>query len=171
MNFDLLLLLAGLYEGAHLVFFQMAPGPHCVCLCILLLGRCGRHNSPPVSSVMDFVFCCSDISHVSVDTFHQSPLRSSFFSSRWHHLQESFFRRIVGHVSSRVQTTSILLSYTSMLYALPSVSPRCYNFSHGFLVCGRMPIYTVIFISVTSVFFTWVLVIGTVSIPYSTLYS
>ena len=84
---------------------------------------------------------------------------------------ESFFRCIVGPVSSRVQTTSVLLSYTSMLYALPSVSPRCHNFSHGLLVCGRMPIYAVIFISVTSIFFTCVLVIGTVSIPYSRPYS
>ena len=84
---------------------------------------------------------------------------------------ESFFRCVVGPVSPRVQTTSVLLSYTSMSYALPSVSPRCHNFSHGLLVCGRLPIYTVIFISVTSIFFTWVLVIGTVSIPYSRPYS
>ena len=24
-----------------------------------LWGRCGRHNSPPASPVMDFIFCCS----------------------------------------------------------------------------------------------------------------
>ena len=33
------------------------------------------------SSVMDFIFCRSDSSHVSVDTVHPSLLRSSCFSS------------------------------------------------------------------------------------------
>ena len=41
----------------------------------LLWGRCGRHNSPPASSVMDFFFCCCpDSAHVSVDTVHPSLL-------------------------------------------------------------------------------------------------
>ena len=47
--------------------------------CIFLLaaptwlwGRCGRHNYPPASSVVDLVFCRSDGSHVSVDTVHPS---------------------------------------------------------------------------------------------------
>ena len=34
-----------------------------------LWGRCGRHNSPPASSVMDLVFRRSDGSHVSADIF------------------------------------------------------------------------------------------------------
>ena len=46
-----------------------------------LLGRCGRPNSPPASSVMEFIVCCSDGSHESVDTVHPSLLRSSSFSS------------------------------------------------------------------------------------------
>ena len=53
-----------------------------------LWGCCGRHNSPPASSVMDFVFHHSDGSHVSIDTVHPSLLRSSSLSSpRWYHLQ------------------------------------------------------------------------------------
>ena len=49
-----------------------------------LWGRCGRHNSPPVSSVMDFIFCRSDDSHVPVDTAHPSLRRPSSLSSpRW----------------------------------------------------------------------------------------
>ena len=53
-----------------------------------LWGRCGRHNSPPASSVMDLVFRRSDRSHVSVDTVHPSLLRSSSLSSPgWNHLQ------------------------------------------------------------------------------------
>ena len=53
-----------------------------------LWGRCGRHNSPPASSVMDLVFSRSDGSHVSVDTVHPSLLRSSSLSSPgWYHLQ------------------------------------------------------------------------------------
>ena len=51
-----------------------------------LWGSCGRHNSTPASSVMDFIFRCSDGSHVSVDTVHPSLLRYSPFSSpRWYH--------------------------------------------------------------------------------------
>ena len=51
-------------------------------------GRCGRRNSPPASSVMDFIFRRSDGSHVSVDTVDPSLLRySSFSSPRWYHLQ------------------------------------------------------------------------------------
>ena len=50
--------------------------------------RCGRHNSPPASSVMDRVFCRCDGSLVSVDTVHPSLLRSSSLSSPgWYHLQ------------------------------------------------------------------------------------
>ena len=53
-----------------------------------LWGRCGRHNSPAASSVMDIVFRRSDCSHVSVDTVHPSLLRSSPLSSPgWYHLQ------------------------------------------------------------------------------------
>ena len=53
-----------------------------------LWGRCGRHNSPPANSVMDFIFRCSDYSHVPVDTVHPYLLRSSsLFSPRWYHLQ------------------------------------------------------------------------------------
>ena len=53
-----------------------------------LRGRCGRHNSPPASSVMDFIFHRSDGSHISVDTVHPSLIRSSSLSShRWYHLQ------------------------------------------------------------------------------------
>ena len=56
-------------------------------LCLILLlflaaptwlwGRCGRHNSLPVSSVMNFIFCRSDASHVSLDTVHTYLFRSS----------------------------------------------------------------------------------------------
>ena len=46
-----------------------------------LWGSCGRHNCPPVSSVMDLVFRRSDGSRVSVDTVHPSLLRSSSLSS------------------------------------------------------------------------------------------
>ena len=55
-----------------------------------LWGRCGRYNSPPASSVMDFIFCrsCGSQAHVSVDTVHPSLLRSSSIPSpRWYHLQ------------------------------------------------------------------------------------
>ena len=47
----------------------------------LVVGRCGRHNSPPASSVLNFAFRRSDGSHVSVDTVHPSLLWSSSLSS------------------------------------------------------------------------------------------
>ena len=53
-----------------------------------LWGFCGRHNSLPASSVMDFIFRRSDGSHVAVDTFHPSLLRSSSHCyPRWYHFQ------------------------------------------------------------------------------------
>ena len=53
-----------------------------------LWGRCGRHNSHPASYVMDLVVRRSDGSHVSVDTFHPSLVRSSSLSSpAWYHRQ------------------------------------------------------------------------------------
>ena len=65
---------------------------HCYGIVLLLLaaptwlwGRCGRHNSPPTSAVMDFIFRRPDGSHVSVDTVHTSLLRPSSSSSpRWY---------------------------------------------------------------------------------------
>ena len=42
---------------------------------------CGIHDSPPASSVMDFIFCWSDGSYVPFDTAHPSLLRSSSLSS------------------------------------------------------------------------------------------
>ena len=150
----------------------MAPGPHFVCLCTYIFVRSLRHTQFSSSQFChgpsSFVVPISLMSRLTQSTHLRSGLPFFFQVAP---SPESFVRCSVGPVSSRVQTTSVLLSYTSMLYALPSVSPRCYNFSHGLLVCGRMPIYKVIFISVTSIFFTWVLVIGTVSIPYSRPYS
>ena len=87
--------------------------------------RCGRHNSPPASSVMDLVFRRSDGSYVSVDTVHPSLLRSSSPSSpRWYHLQSlSSCRCRLRLASLRGQTTRVALSCTSLRYSLTSVSP------------------------------------------------
>ena len=64
----------------HLLLLLAAP--------TWLWGRCGTHNSPPASSVMDLAFRRSDDSHVSVDTVHPSLLRSSSLSSPgWYHIQ------------------------------------------------------------------------------------
>ena len=52
------------------------------------MGRCGRHNSPQASSVIDLVLCRSDGPHVSVDTVHPYLFRSSSLSSPGcYHLQ------------------------------------------------------------------------------------
>ena len=67
----------------------------------LLWGHCGRHNSPPASSVTDFVFCRSHGSHVTVDTVHPSLLRSSSF----------FFSQVVPSLSS--DEVMVLLLYVA----------------------------------------------------------
>ena len=53
-------------------------------------GRCDRRNSPPVSSVTDFIFCCPVSSHVSIDTIHPSLLLYSFSSSHMWYNHQSF---------------------------------------------------------------------------------
>ena len=115
-----------------------------------LWGRCGRHNSPPASYVMDFIFRRSDGSHVSVDTVHPSLLRSfSFSSPRSYHFQ---------NVSSDVVLVSPLYVAKPPLFCFPpSLSDilslqylhDCYRFSHAILVWGRMPICTSSFLSLT----------------------
>ena len=117
----------------------------CYSLLLLLLEpfplSCGvaaaDSNSPPTSSVIDFIICCSGGSHVSVDTVHQSLLRSSPFSSpRRYHLQSLSSDSDVFVVSPISMSKPHFLH---LWYSLPSVSPWCYRFSHVLLVCGRMP--------------------------------
>ena len=129
-----------------------------------LWGRCGRHNSPPASSGMDFGFRRSDGSHVSIDTVHPSLLLSSSFSSpRWYHLQ---------NLSSAVFLVSFLYVAKPPQSCFPA--PLCYVSTFS---CSLMSSFLTwylsvwphahlhIFISVTSSFFTWELVTGTLSIP------
>ena len=125
---------------------------------------CGRHHSPQGSYVMDFIFCLSDGSHVTVDTVHPSLLRSSSLSSpRWYHISRVFlptysWSRLLTcpnhlnhaflHLSAMFSTLSLSLMPTVLTWSL-SVWPHAHPH---------------IFISVTSSFFAWELVIGTVSI-------
>ena len=60
-----------------LVIYSMCPHDRLLSAPTSLWGRCGRHNSPTASSVMDFVNCCSDGSRVPVDTVHSSLLRTT----------------------------------------------------------------------------------------------
>ena len=106
-----------------------------------LCGRRDRHNSPPASSVMDFVFRRSDGSHVSIDTVHPSLLRSSSFSSpRWYHLQNLSSDVFLVSPLYVVKPPQSCSPDTSLLCSLLSVSPCCHRFLHGLLVCGHMPI-------------------------------
>ena len=133
-----------------------------------LWGRCGRHNSPPASFVMDLTFCRSDGSHVPVDTLHPSLLLPSSLSSpRCMVPSPVFFRRILGLACWRVQTTSVLFPapLCDVLYLL-SLSLMSSFLTWSLSVWPHAHLH--FFISVTSSFFTWELVIGTISIPYST---
>ena len=121
-----------------------------------LWGRCGRHNSPPASSVMDFIFRRSDGFHVFLAFFSQVvgtisrvflPTYSWSRLFTWpKHPSLAFL-----HLSVILSTFSLALVLSFLMWSL-SVWPH-----------ANMHI----FIYVTSSFFTWELVTGTVSIPYS----
>ena len=86
---------------------HLVVGPMC---------RCGRHNSPPASSVMDHVYCRSDGSHVSVDTVHPYLFQSfSLSSPGWYHLQSpSSYVVLVSSLYVAKPCTSVALSCTSL---------------------------------------------------------
>ena len=127
-----------------------------------LWGRCGRHKSPPASSVMDLVFSLSNGSHVSVDIVHPSLLRSSSLSSPgWYHLQSLSWSRLFtwpNHTSRAFLHLSAILSTFSLSLMFSFLTWYLIVWPHAHLH---------IFIYVTSSFFTWELVTGTVSIPYT----
>ena len=77
-------------------------------------------------------FCCSDISHVSVDTFQPSLLwPSSSPPPGWYHLQ-SLSSDVVFVLPLRVQTTSLASLHLSVIFSTFSLSlmlslfPTCY---------------------------------------------
>ena len=144
---------------------SISPRFHFLLLLLLaaptwLWDRFFRHNSPPASSVMDFIFRRSDGSHVSVDTVHPSLLRSSSLSSPgWYHLQS---------LSSFVVLASHL--YVAKPHQSCFPVPLCDTLYLQFLLVvfvHHMVSHVQIFISATSSFFTRELVTGTVSVPYS----
>ena len=112
-----------------------------------------------VGSLRQTQFSCSQLCHglrfssfrwLSCLDWYSPSISASvflFFVSQVVPSPESFFRRIIGLASLRGQTTSVLLSCTSLSRTLRSVSPWCHRFSQGLLVCGRMPICTSSFLS------------------------
>ena len=113
-----------------------------------LWGRCGRHNSPPASYDVDFIFCCSDGSHVPVDTVHPSLLRwSSLSSPRWYHLQSlSSDVFLVSPLDvSKPPQSCFPAPLCDVLYftSLPDITVS----HNGCLVCNRMPTCTSSFLS------------------------
>ena len=136
-----------------------------------LWGRCGRHNSPPASYVMDLVWRRSDGSHVSIDTVHPSLLRSSSLSSPgWynlHSLSSDVFLVSSLYVAkpSRSRCPAPLCDTLYLLSLLDVIVSHIILTLWYLIVWPHAHLH--IFISVTSNFFTWELVTGTVSIPYS----
>ena len=109
-----------------------------------LWRSCGRHNSHPASSIMDFIFCRSDGSHALVDTVLPSLTRSSSFSSpRWYHLK--------SHSSDVVLVSPLDVSippqscFHAHLCGVLSLMSSFLTWSHS--VCGRMPTCTSSFLS------------------------
>ena len=128
----------------------------------LLWGRCGRHNSPPASSVVDILLRCSDGSHVRCHTIYPSLFWSSSSSPGRCHLQCSSSHIFLFSSlympkppQSRFRDPVCDLLYLhSLLDVLISQSLSVWPHAHLH-----------IFISATSNLFTWALVTGTVSIP------
>ena len=99
---------------------------------IWLWDRCGGHNSPTASSVMDLVFRRYDGSHISVDTVHPSLLRSSSLSSpAWYHLLSlssyviywylyvaNHLSRTFLHLSAILSTFSLSLMFSFLTWSL-----------------------------------------------------
>ena len=85
-----------------------------------LKGRCGRHNSPPASSVMDFIFRRSGGSRVSVDTVSVSVFFAFF--SRVVPFPESFFLRSLGLASLSHCHTG---SYDFLIVRLVAILRTC----------------------------------------------
>ena len=132
-----------------------------------LWGFCGRHNTHPANSVMDFIsfFCRSDGSHVPVDTVHPSLLRSSLLYPRWYNLQR--LTSDVVFVSPLTWQNHLNLAFLHfcVIFSTFSLSPMLSFLTLYLSVCPHAHLH--IFISVISSVFTWELVTGTVSIPYS----
>ena len=116
-----------------------------------LWGPCGRRTSPPASSVIDFIFCRSDGSHVPVDTVHPSLFRSSSLSSPgWYHLQSwSPLFTWPNHLSRAFLHRSVILSTFSLSLKFSFLTWSLSVWLHAHLH---------ILISVTSSLFTWYLV-------------
>ena len=89
-------------------------------LLYLAAGSLRQTQFPPASYVMDFIFWCSDSSHVSVDTVHTSLLRPSSYSfPRLYNLYAPrvfFFKPLLPNCGVAAEDTILLqsvLSWTS----------------------------------------------------------
>ena len=101
-----------------------------------LSGHCGRHNSPPASTVIDFVFCCPDSSHISVDTVHPSLLWSSS-SPRWYPLQ-SLSSQVVPSPESFFPGGTLSRVFLPRWYPLQSLSSQVVPSPESFFPGGTL---------------------------------
>ena len=119
----------------------------------MVVGRYGRLNSPPASSVMDFIFCRSDDSHACPGC-HPSLLRSSLFSSpRWYHLFLPMYSW--SRLLTYQNYLNLAFLYLSVMFSTLNVSLM----SSFMIMSWSLSVWTHahlhIFISVTSSFLTW----------------
>ena len=123
---------------------------------------------PIVYHGLRVIFCCSDGYHVSVDTVHPCISASVFLFFFYQVIPspKSSFRCVLGLVSSRFQTTSVSFFAPHVMFYTSSLSLMHYFITWS--LSGWPFAHLHIFISFTSNFFTWELVINTVSIPYRT---
>ena len=92
----------------------------------LVGGRCGRHTSPSVSSVIDGCFCIFGGSYVAVVRVNQSVLwysSSSFSSPRRYHLQHLFPTLSLSRVFTRPNNLSQAFQTCRPTFLMLSIYP------------------------------------------------
>ena len=121
----------------------------------------GRHNYPPASSVTDFICCCPDSFHVSVDTVHPSLLRySSYSSPRWFHLQSLSSDLLLVPIllkegCPRNPSSQICLQKLTKIYrALPILQRSPCTFVYAYIVFPIRYLWTARFLSLSFAFRT-----------------
>ena len=130
----------------------------------MVVGRYGRLNSPPASSVMDLIFCRSDGSH-ACPGWHLSLLRSSLFASpRWCHIFLPTYSW--SHLLTYPNYINLAFLYLSVMFSTLNISLMSSFMIMSWYLSVWPHANLHIFISVTSSFFTW-----SVSKPCLPLYS
>ena len=118
-------------------------------------GRCGKHNSPPACSVMNFILCRSYGSHVPFDTVHPSLLRSSSHSSPRCMVPSPVFFPTYSWSRLLTRPNHLTLAYLHLSVMVSTLSLSVMSSFLTWYLSVWPHVHLHIFITVTSSFFTW----------------